>query len=106
MEHARVEQEAPRLLGQAGQHLRAQVVDDVAVVACKRLDELVRAGPATDRERRKVQTGRPSLRQLTKPDDVLTVEVEPVQIVQKEVGVLVGETQLLRVDLDELAAGA
>lgn len=98
-----MEEEAPHLPGEVGQHLRAQVVDDMAVVARKRLDELVRACPAADGKRRKVETGRPSLRELTKPDDVLTVEVEPMQVVEKEVGLLVEEAELLRVDLGQLA---
>ena len=89
-----------------GQHLRAQVVDDVAVVARERLDELVRAGPVPDGQRRQVEAGRPSLGQLAQPDDVVPVEPEPVQPVEEEVGVLLGEAQLLRVDLGQLAAGA
>ena len=106
LEHGSMEQETPHLLGEAGQDLRAQVVDDMAVVAGKRLDELVRVCLAPDAERRKVETGRPSLRELAQPDDVPPVEVEPVQVVEKEVGFLVGEAKLLRVDLGELAPGA
>src|SRR5439155_704587 len=105
-EHRRLEQEAPHLLGKAGEHLRAQVVDDVAVVARKGLDELVRACPAADGKRREVETGRPSLRELTQPDDVRTIEPEPMQVVQKEVGLLLGEAKLLRVDLSQFATGA
>jgi hypothetical protein len=59
-----VEQKTPHLLREAGQHLRAQVID-VAVVARKGFDELVRARPATDCERREVEPCRPSLREFT-----------------------------------------
>ena len=34
-----MEQETPHLLGEPGQHLRAEIVDDMTVVARERLDE-------------------------------------------------------------------
>src|ERR687898_3266409 len=64
LEHGGMEQETPHLFGEACQDLRAQVVDDMAVVAGERLDEIVRVCPAANGERRKVETGRPSLGEL------------------------------------------
>ena len=78
LEHGRLEQEAPHVLGKAGEYLCAQVVDNVPVVAREGLDELVCVLASPKGQRREVETSRPSFGQLPKPDDVPVLEPEPV----------------------------
>ena len=54
LQDGRAEQEVAHVRVKPVQHLAAQVVDDVAVIACERLDEGARVVAARERERSEV----------------------------------------------------
>ena len=99
------EQEVVDLGGLARQHLGRQVVDDVALVAGERLDELVSVVSSPQREGRQVETGRPALGPLHEPGHVRGVEVEPLLLVEQVVRLGDGEPELGVGDLEQLAPG-
>jgi hypothetical protein len=105
IEDGRLQQEGADLLGLAGQHFGAQVVNDVAVIAGEVLDERVGVGSPSQGERREIEPGHPPFRAISQPYDRLMVESQPVQVVEEEVSLLVREAQLLGIDLDQFAAG-
>src|SRR5918996_1548156 len=106
LEDRRAQEEVPDLLGLAVEHLRAEVVDDVTLVARKRLDEGPRVGSPAQRESSEIQACGPTLRPLVQPRHVFWIEAQLEHTVQEHGGLLVGEAQLLRSDLVQLTAGA
>jgi len=99
-----VQQEPPNLRGLPGQHLTAEVVDDVAVVARERLDEAAGVGPVAQRQRGQVQGGRPALGALLQPGHVGGAQPQPEYLVEQRRRLLQAEAQLLGADLQQLPA--
>ena len=107
-----VEQRGPQeegadLRGLATEHLGAEVVDDVPVVARELADELLGVGGSAtpEGERGEVEACRPALGAFLEPSDGVVPQPEPVQVVQQRLRVLDREAEVRGVDLDELAPG-
>ena len=98
-----LQQEVAGLGGLPTEDLFDEVVDDVAVVACERRDELGRVGPALQRERRELKGRDPALRPRLERRDVVVRERQPheLEIARRLVG---QESKVARPDLDEPAS--
>ena len=102
LEDRRAQQELPQRPRRVLDHL-VQVVADLAVVAGQRADERGAVAAAPEGERGELEPGRPALRPLLQPVHVGRFEAELERAVEQLVGLGVGELQLLRPDLHELA---
>ncbi len=104
-EHGGAEQEVADVGRLLVQHLRHQVVDDVAVVAGEPGDEPGRVGAVPQRERGQLQGGDPSLGAAAEGGDVGGVEVEAGGRGEERGGLGVREAEVGGTDLGEIAAG-
>jgi hypothetical protein len=104
LENRGADEERPQLARLALEHLRHEVVDDVAVVAGERLDERMRVSPAAERERGQVKAGSPPLRTLVEQADVVGLEAEAQDSVEERLCLLHAEAEFLRADLEQLPA--
>ena len=93
----------PRL---ALQDLFDQVVDDVAVVTGETLDELPDVVAALHRERRQLERGDPAFGPACENGELACREVQCHHVLEVRRGLVGGEPQIGRADLNELAAGA
>jgi hypothetical protein len=88
------------------EHLRAEVVDDLAVVARECLDERMAVAAAPQRQRREIETGGPPFGPLLQAGDVASFELEAEGVVQERESLLLAEPKLLGSELVDLAARA
>ena len=93
-------------LGLADQYLCAEVVDDMPIIPSEVLDEGGGVRPASQRQGRQIEAGRPSFRTISKSHYGLMVEPKPVQVVEQKVRFLFSETQPLSIDFDKITTGA
>ena len=92
--------------GLVRQHLRAQVVDEVAVVARELRDEPSRVLAAAQRQRREVQPRGPALGSLLQDLHVGGPETAPHDTADEVGRLRIGETQVAARELGELATRA
>ena len=97
------EQEGAQIRRLAIEHLSAQVVHDVAVVAGERPDERGRVGAALQRQGGEVEPGGPALGPPVEQRHVLLRQVQPQDLVEQERGLADDEAQIVRPDLQEVA---
>ena len=102
LQDRRAQQERPDGVRLADQHLRAQVVGDMAVVAVEGGDEGARVLSAAKRKPSQVQPGRPALGPLGQTLDVVGRELQPHRPVQQGQGLFVGELQVGGPELGQL----
>ncbi|MDP9207529.1 MAG: hypothetical protein M3O65_03335 [Actinomycetota bacterium] len=100
------QQEPPDGVRLAGQHLRAQVVGDMAVVAMERGDEGAGVLPAAKRQTGQDQPRRPALGPLGQTLGVAGPQLQPHRPVQEGQGFFVGELQVGDPDLGQLSPGS
>jgi len=98
------EQEVADLVGLVVEDLLDEVVHDVAVVAGEPRDERRRVLAAPQRDGRQLQRGDPALGAGSQGGDVGRVQVEPGRVTEVMGRLLVGEPQVGRADLRQLAA--
>ncbi|MGP3965340.1 hypothetical protein ACTWPT_56270 [Nonomuraea sp. 3N208] len=96
----------PLVAGQAREHLGAEVVDDVAVVAPDGLRTAYGIGRAAQGQGREVQPGGPALGTVDEPRDLVGVERDPAHIGHQADRLLRREREIGRTDLGELSTCA
>ena len=96
------QQERPDGVRLAGQHLRPQVVGDVAVVALEGGDEGARVRPAAERQPGQVEPGRPALGPFGQALHVAGGQPQSHRPVQQGRGLLAGELQVGDPELGQL----
>ena len=91
-------------IGQALQHLLDQVVDDIAVISREAGDEAGDVVSPLHRKRRQLKRGDPALGASLKRGHVPRRQLQAHHPVEVRRGLIRGEAQLGRADLDQLAA--
>ncbi len=81
-------------LGLPVQHLFQKVVDDIAMIARKRLDETGRILVIPNRERRQLQTGNPAFSSSIQHAHITIGEMQSHDIVEKCARLIRGEPQI------------
>ena len=102
LQHRRLKQEVPDLGRLASQDLLSKVVHDVTVVAGETGDEPADVGTTLQRQPRQLQGGDPALGALVEQRDVVIVEPQLHRAVEVGRGLLRGEAQVGRPNLDQL----
>ena len=88
--------------GLAGENLRGQIVDDVAVISGERVDEFVGVFSAAQRQCRQIQARRPSFGPLDEALHVRRFENQPLVGDQQRVRIVDREPEIRGGDLQQL----
>ena len=105
VQHRRLQQEGPHLLGLAVQHLLGQVIQHIAVAARKRLHKASDIRPPAQRQHRQLQPSHPPLRAGNKRRDSIGGQARPGRLAEQGSSLLQGEAQVGGAHLGQLAAG-
>src|SRR5262249_32625491 len=106
VKHGAREQEVSQWGRLPVEHLKAQVIDDLLVVAGERFDELAGIVAALERQPRELQTRRPALRALMEAHDLSMIKVYADRPGEKGAGLSDAEPQVGGAYLGQLPSGS